>query len=153
MLSHLSIIRVCHNLPFIWSLRPKGVRLVIFYRRHSNAQRHCRLHLGSAGGLEKQRTCLSSPTTDTSLPIFPSDNFILAYFPARIWTLKIIKRSQQKNATKETETKTFLTKNCNTATQIKLLVTTAILSPFKTSTKHPGDQVQPFQFWTLPFNW
>lgn len=143
MLFHLSIMWVCHNLPFVLCLRDKGVRQVIFYSKHRDAQRQSGLYLGSAGGLEKQRICLSSP------PLWHPDTCIL---PSKDLNFKNRKNKLTKNATKETEPKTFLVKNYNTVTQIKRLMTTEVLSPFKTSTKHPRDPVQPFQLWTLPFN-
>lgn len=46
-------------------------------------------------------------------------------------------------------TKTFLLKDYSRAIQINLLLTTAILNPFKTLTKHPRDQVQAAQLWML----
>lgn len=46
-------------------------------------------------------------------------------------------------------TKTFLLKDYSRAIQINLLLTTAILNPFKMSTKHPRDQAQAAQLWML----
>lgn len=119
-----------------------------YFPGNTGILRHGRLYLGSAGGLEKQAICFSYPATDTSPSHLPFWHlYTQCISPMRIWTLKSVKTSQQKNGMKET--KTFLMKDYSRATQIKSLLTTAIRNPFRMSTKHPRDQVQAGQLWVL----
>lgn len=85
----------------------------------------------------------SCPATGT----FPSDTSTHNLFPHKGANLKKCERKSTKNGMKGT--KTFLLKDYSRAIQINLLLTTAILNPFKMSTKHPRDQAQAAQLWML----